>query len=106
AEATAHGDALGAIPRLCLQEAAHHESQLLSVLLDRALDDCNGLEIFSLLQHLVELGTPQVIRGRAADWVGADLAQRLAPVLQNLVECLAARAIAEKALVVLQFEVV
>ena len=105
AKAAAHRDALGAGPGLGLEEAPHHHRELLRVLLDRALDHGGGFGV-AFLQDDVELGPAEIVGRRVAERVGAELAQRLAPVLQDGVEGLPARAVAEEALVVLQFEVI
>ena len=61
---------------------------------------------FPVFDDLVELGPAQVIRRRVAERIGRELAQRLAPVLQDGVKRLPARAVADKTLVVLDFQVV
>src|SRR3569833_2818460 len=47
-----------------------------------------------------------VFRGLAAERIVATLFQRLAPGIENVLECALARAIAQKTVLVLQFDVV
>ena len=105
AEAAAHDDPLGAGPGLGLEEAPQHQGKLLRVLLDRALDHGGAFGV-ALVQDDVELGAAELVRGRVAERVLAELAQRLAPVFQNGMKGLAARPVAQEALVVLQLEIV
>jgi hypothetical protein len=90
---------------LGLEEPPQHHGKLLRILLDRALDHGGAVGV-AFLQDDVELGAAEIVRRRVAERVCTLLAQRLAPVFQNGMKGLAARPVAQEALVVLQLEIV
>ncbi len=105
AEAAADHDPLGVLPALELEEAADDQRQLLREILDRALHDAGGLGV-ALGQQFVELFLGDLVARLVAERVVAGLAQRLAPVLDDVAERALAGAVADEAFVVLQLDVV
>ena len=106
AKAAADHDALGVAPGLELEEAADDQRELLGEILDRALHDAGRFRV-ALGQQLVELLLADVSSlGLLAERIVAVLAQRLAPVLEDVAERALAGAVAEEALVVLDFQIV
>ena len=90
---------------LSLEEAADDQRQLLREILDRALHDAGGFGI-ALGQQVVERLLGDLVARLVAERIVAGLAQRLAPVLDDVAERALAGAVADEALVVLQLEIV
>src|SRR5215510_8692827 len=101
--ATDH-DALSLRPRLGLEEASCDISEFLRELLDRAVHDGRGLDVVAD-QHLVEHLLADLVGWLVAKGILAGLAQRLAPAVEDLAKGALAGAVAEKAVLVLQFEI-
>ena len=104
-EAAADHDALGVLPAFQLEEAPDHQRQLLREILDRAMQNAGSLGV-ALAEQFVELLLGQILARRLAERVVAGLAQGLAPILDDLAERALAGAVADKALVVLDLEIV
>ena len=103
-KAAAHDDALGATPTRILEKALDDAGERLRKFLDRAVDDAGRLGI-ALGEQLVERLLVDDLRG-VAERVGAELAQRLAPLLEHLAKGAAARLVADEAVRVLDLEIV
>src|SRR5262247_3755876 len=105
AKAAAHLDALGAGPRLELEEAADDQGQILGKILDRAVQHGGPIGI-AFRQQDIELLFADVLGRLVAERIFSGLAQRLAPFLENFAEGPLAGAVAEKAVLVLHLDVV
>lgn len=105
AEAAADHDALGLVPGLELQEALDDAGERLGELLDRALDDAGRL-VVAVDEQVVERLLADLVRVLVAEGVGAVLAQRLAPFLEDLVEGAPARPVPDEPLLVLDLGIV
>ena len=104
AKAAADHDALGIGPGLGLEKAPGDIGQFLGEFLDRAVHQRRRHDIFAD-QRLVELALGDVPGGLLAERVVAVLLQRLAQGLQDFSEGALAGAVADKALIVLQFDI-
>ena len=104
AKAAADHDALGIGPGLGLEKAPRHIGQFLREFLDRAMHQRRRHDVVAD-QRLVELALGDVLGGLLAERILAVLLQRLAQRVQDLAERALAGAVAEKALVVLQFDI-
>src|SRR5262249_7931150 len=104
AKTTTDHDALGLRPRLGLEEAPGDISEFLRELLDRAVHDGGGLDVVAD-QYFIEHLLADLVGRLVAKGVLAGLAQRLAPAVEDLAEGALAGAVAEKAVLVLQFEI-
>jgi hypothetical protein len=102
---SANCDTLGVFPALQLEIAANDQGKFLGEVLDRAMDNSRRLR-FSPLQKLVKLLPTQFIADLIAKRIVACLPKRFAPVMDDLPECAFAGTIAEKALVILELDVV
>ena len=100
----ANHDALGIGPRLGLEEPPRHIGQLLGEFLDRAMHQGGGADI-GADQRLVEFALGNLAGGFFAQGIVAVLPERLAQAVQDLAESPLAGAVAEKAFVILQFDV-
>src|SRR5262245_12009019 len=98
-------DPFGALPRLELEEAADDVGQLLGKILDRALNHGDGFGI-ALFQQGIEGLLADLVAGLVAERVFARLAQRFSPFLEDVAKRSLAGAIAEEAILVLQFGIV
>src|ERR1700730_396340 len=105
AKAAADHDAFGVSPGLGLEKSLRHIGQLLRELLDRAVHQRGGADVVAY-QRLVERTLADGLRGFAAERVLAVFFQWLAQAVQYLAERAFTGAVAEKALVVLQFDIV
>src|SRR6476646_2469542 len=105
AKAAADDDLFRIAPRLELEEAADDEGELLREVLDCALHDPGGLEV-SLREKRIELLPTDLAAGLIAERIVAGLAQRLAPAIEDLAERPLTGAVAEQAVLVLQFDVI
>ena len=85
AEAAADHDPFGVAPGLELEKAPDDEGELLRKILDRALQDAGRLRI-AFDQQRVELLLADVLARLVAEGVVSGLAQRLAPVLDDVAE--------------------
>ena len=103
-EATADHDALGIGPRLGLEKPPRHIGQLLGEFLDRTMHQGCGADVVAD-QRLIEFGLGDLAGGFFAQGIVAVFLQRLAQAVQDLAESPLAGAVAEKAFVVLQFDV-
>src|SRR3569623_289827 len=104
-EATADHDGLGLLPGFALEEAPGDEGQLLREFLDRTVQHGRSLDIVAD-QNLVELHLAKVYRGLTAERIVTALFQRLAPRNENVLNRALAGAVAQKAVLVLQFDIV
>src|SRR5262245_27979520 len=104
AKAAADHDPLGPFPGFRLEEAPGDISEFLRELLDRAVHDGRGLDIVAD-QYLVEHLLADLVGWLVAKRVFAGLAQRLAPAVENLAKGALAGTVAEKTVLVLQFEI-
>src|SRR6185503_9632009 len=103
AEPAADHDTFGLFPALALEEAARDIGELLREILDGAVNDRGGLGVVAD-QHVVEHFLADVFRGLLAEGILARLAQRLAPLVENVPERGLAGAVAEKPFLVLELE--
>ena len=97
-------DALGVRPCLGLQEPAGHIGQFLREFLDRAMHQRGGGDIVAH-QHLVEVALGNFVGGFLAERIVAVLLQRLAQPVEDVPKSTLAGPVAEKAVVVLQFDI-
>src|SRR6266481_7610248 len=104
AKAATDHDALGICPGLCLEETARHMRQLLREFLDGTMHQCRGVNVVAD-QRLVELALGDIGGGLLAERIVAIVLQRLAQAIQNLAERALGGAVAEKTVLVLQFEI-
>src|SRR3977135_2317288 len=105
AKAAADHDAFGVGPGFGPEKSARHMGQFLRELLDRAVYQCGGADVVAD-QGLVERGLGDGRSGFVAERILAAFLQRLAQRVQYLAEGALAGAVAQKALVVLQFEII
>src|ERR1700686_5351438 len=105
AKAAADHDAFGIGPALGLEKAPRHIRQFLREFLDRTVHQRSGADVVAP-QSLVEPTFADGLGGFAAERILAVFLQRLAQRVQNFAERTFAGAVAEKALVVLQFDIV
>ena len=104
-EPAAEDDGLRVAPGRHLEEPLDHRGERLGEFLDGAVNDAAGFRI-AFGQQLVELLLRHLVGRFLAQRVGAQLAQRLAPLVQHLVEGAAAGLVADEAVLVLDFEIV
>ena len=78
--------------------------QFLGELLDRAMNQRGSHDVLAG-QRLVELTLGDFLGGFLAERILAGFLQRLAQIIQDLAECALAGAVAEKAVIVLQFNI-
>ena len=106
AKAATHHDALGLDPALGPQEPADHTCQFRREFFDRAVQQSGRFGI-ALEQQLVELALGNVGNGFVAQRIVGNLAQPLAPILNDFREGAAAGAVADEAtLAVAHLEIV
>ena len=105
AKPAADHDALGIAPALELEEAADDEREFLREVLDCPLHDAGCLGV-AFGQQRVELLLADLIARLVAERIVAGLAQRLAPVLDDVAEGALAGAIADEAFIVARGRVV
>ena len=89
---------------LVLRNRPRHIGQLLREFLDRAMHQGGGGDIVAH-QHRIEVALGNFVGGFFAQGIVAVFLQRLAQPVENLAEGALAGAVAEKALVVLQFDI-
>jgi hypothetical protein len=90
---------------LRLQEPARDEGKLLREVLHHALHQAGRLRIVGRKRGIERL-LADLVAGRVAEWIGAKLAQRLAPFVENCVQRLLAGPVAEVSVLVLQLEII
>jgi hypothetical protein len=105
AKPAAHHDALGIAPGLELEEAADDERQLLREILDRPLQHARRVGV-PFGHERIQLFLAYLLARLVAERILAIPAQRLAPFLQDVPKGALAGAVAEKAVLVLRFDVV
>ena len=105
AKTTADHDALRVAPGFQLEKSLRHAGEFLGEFLDGALHDAAGFKV-SARKNLVELLAADVLARILAERIGVQFAQRLAPFVQKLVKGATAGAIADKAVLVLDFGIV
>src|SRR5581483_5615378 len=105
AKPASHGDALRVAPRLEPHEAADDTRELLSEILDRPVHDAGRLRL-ALREDRLEGLLSDLLARHVAEGIGVELAQRLAPLLQDRAERALARAVADEPVLVLDLEVV
>src|SRR5262249_47962729 len=105
AQSAPNDDAFRALPRLELEEATDDVHQLLGEILDRALNHGRGFGVLGY-QRRIEVLLADLVPGLVAEGVLARLAQRFAPFFENVAERSLAGAIAEEAVLVLQFGII
>jgi hypothetical protein len=89
----------------CAAPTADDQRQLLREVLDRPLQDTGRLRI-AFGEQRIERLLAQLLARLVAERVLAGFAQRLAPVLDDIAEGALAGAVAEKAFIVLELDVV
>src|SRR5262249_25827017 len=99
-----HG-AFGFRPRPGLEEALRHIGELLGKLLDRAVHHGGRLAVVAD-QHVIERALADLVGRQIAEGILAALAQGFSPAVEDLAERALAGAVAKKALLVLQLDVV
>ncbi len=97
-------DAFGVGPGLGLEKPPRHIGQFLREFLDRAVHQGGGVDVVTD-QRLIQLGLGEVRGGLLAERIVAIVLQGLAQRIQDLAERALAGAIAEKAVIVLQFDI-
>ncbi len=97
--------ALGLVPRLGPEKFPRHEGQFLREVLDRTMQDSRRLDVVTN-QNLVEFLLADVLGGLVPERIFAGLAQRLAEIFEDVLKGAFAGAVAQKPVVVLEFDVV
>ena len=105
AEPATDHDALGILPALQLEIASDHQRELLRKVLDCTLHDASRLGV-ALGEQAIELLLGDLVARRIPERVVTGLTQVLSPILDHVAERTLAGAIADEALVILQFDVV
>src|SRR6185312_13318111 len=104
-KAAADDQAFRLLPSFELEESLRHRRQLVGKILDRALHNARGLA-FAGGQKFVELFLGDRFLVLAGKRIPPDLAQRLAPFLDEIAERALAGAVADEAVSILNREVI
>ena len=104
-EAAAEDDGLRVAPGRRLEKPLDYRGEGLGEFLDGAVNDAAGFRV-AFGQQLVELLLRHLVGRLLAERIGAELAQRLAPLVQHLVEGAAAGLVADEPVLVLDLEIV
>src|SRR5579872_4616883 len=104
AKAPANHDAFGIGPGLLLEESRRHIGQFGCELLDRTMDQGGRINVLTL-ERLVELALGHLLGGFLAERVLTVLFERLAQIVEDFAEGALGCAVAEEAVLVLQFDI-